>query len=820
VKYKLQELIDIDQFQGLQDKLNSIYSFPSSIIDNEGNILTATAWQDICTNYHRKNKISQQLCINSDQYIKDHLHEANPAVSYRCPHGLVDAAAPIIIDGIHYANFFTGQFFLEEPDLDFFRLQARKYHFDERKYLDAVKKVPIWTQEQLDNYLIFINGLIAVISESGLKKLKEIENRKKIEGSEKRHRSILKTAMDGFWLSDSDGRLLEVNDSYCSMSKYTAEELLSMRINDLEALEDADMIALHMKKIAEKGSDRFESRHRRKDGTIYDVEVSAKFWPDEGGRSVCFIRDITERKQAEEALKNSREELRKNNQLLAGILDHTHMMAVFLDPEFNFMWVNRAYAATCRQEPSFFPGKNHFDLYPHDENQEIFQRVVNTGQPCFVAAKPFYFPDQPERGVTYWDWSLIPIKDNSEGVTGLVFTLAEVTERIQAEEEREKLQARLTQAQKMESIGRLAGGIAHDFNNILSIIVGNTELAGFDIPDWSPVQENLKEILEASLRARDLVTQILLFAQQKDHVLAHIRVEPVVRESLRMLRASIPTTVEIRQDIQERLPSVFADTAQIQQIIMNLCTNACHVLESQGGTLAVTVDLADLDTPLDTLTGCLPEGSYVRILVRDTGPGIAPENLERIFEPFFTTKGVGEGTGLGLAVVHGIVLDRRGGITVESAPGQGTAFSVYLPASNEVFEEESAEEKPELPNGTERILFVDDEPMITGLGRRVLERRGYEVETRASGVDALEYFRRDPHRFDLVVTDMTMPGLRGDMLAKEIMSIRPEMPVILSTGYSSQISEEKAEELGVRAFVMKPLTARELLSTVRRVLDE
>lgn len=198
MKYKLQDLIDIEHFQNLQDRLNKIYSFPSSIIDNEGNILTATAWQDICTNFHRKNKESEQLCIKSDQYIKDHLLEANPAVSYRCPHGLVDNATPIIIDGIHYGNFFTGQFFLEAPDIDFFRSQAKRYGYDENAYLDAVKKVPIWTQEQLENYLFFIKGLIAVISESGLKRLQEIENRKEIEKRENRHRSILKTAMDGY----------------------------------------------------------------------------------------------------------------------------------------------------------------------------------------------------------------------------------------------------------------------------------------------------------------------------------------------------------------------------------------------------------------------------------------------------------------------------------------------------------------------------------------------------------------------------------------------------------------------------------------------
>ncbi len=310
MKYRLQDLIDIEHFQNLQDRLNKIYAFPSSIVDNGGNILTATAWQEVCAKFHRKNKESEQHCIKSDQYLLSHLHEANPAVSYRCPHGLVDNATPIVIDGIHYGNFFTCQFFLQAPDMDFFRAQARKYGFDEPAYLEAVRKVPIWTQEQLDNYLSFIKGLIAVISESGLKKLKEIETREKIDKTDKRHRSILKTAMDGYWLTDVSGRLLEVNDAYCRMSGYSEEELLAMRIPDLEIVETSELVAEHMQKVILKGSDRFESRHRRKDGTIFEVEISIQFRPEEGGQCVCFLRDITELKEADRSLRVSEERYR------------------------------------------------------------------------------------------------------------------------------------------------------------------------------------------------------------------------------------------------------------------------------------------------------------------------------------------------------------------------------------------------------------------------------------------------------------------------------------------------------------------------------
>ena len=306
----IQDLIDIAQFQLFQDRLNEIYSFPSAIIDNDGHILTATAWQDVCTKFHRRNPECEKECIKSDQYIASHLHEANPAVSYRCPHGLIDNATPIIIEGVHYGNFFTGQFFLKPPDLNFFKAQAIRYGFDEEAYIEAVKKVPIWTQEQLNSYLFFIRGLIEVIAGIGLKNLKDIEMRKRMQESEEQYRTILQTAMDGIWRMDLQGRLLEVNEAYCRMSGYSAQELLAMHVSDLEAVETPDETTAHIRRVMAQGENRFESRHRRKDGTIFDVDVSAQYQTIDGGRLVVFLRDITERKRVEE------EKAKLQNQLL------------------------------------------------------------------------------------------------------------------------------------------------------------------------------------------------------------------------------------------------------------------------------------------------------------------------------------------------------------------------------------------------------------------------------------------------------------------------------------------------------------------------
>ncbi len=309
-KLTLRDLIDVEQFQLLQDRLSEIHAFTTAILDNDGTILTASAWQDVCTKFHRPNAECAKACMQSDKYIQSHLAEANSSVSYECLNGLIDNATPIIIDGVHYGNFFTGQFFLKEPDLNFFRAQAKKYGFDEEAYLEAVRKVPIWTEEKLQSYIFFIKGLIEVITGMGSKNLKELESRQQLLENNERYRTMIQTAMDGFWVVDEGGAILEVNEAYCRMSGYSEEELLTMCAEDVEAVESIDRIASHFKTIAQHGEERFETRHRRKDGSLYDVEVNAQYRPFKNGRFFIFLQDITERKRSEEALKLSEETYR------------------------------------------------------------------------------------------------------------------------------------------------------------------------------------------------------------------------------------------------------------------------------------------------------------------------------------------------------------------------------------------------------------------------------------------------------------------------------------------------------------------------------
>jgi CheY-like chemotaxis protein len=371
----------------------------------------------------------------------------------------------------------------------------------------------------------------------------------------------------------------------------------------------------------------------------------------------------------------------------------------------------------------------------------------------------------------------------------------------------------------MESIGTLAGGIAHDFNNALTPIMLQTELAKLTIPADNPVQKGLDQIMKAGHRAKDLVGQILAFSRQAAQQRVSMDLTPMIKESLKLLRSSIPTTIEIRQDIEGAPCPVWADPTQMQQIIMNLCTNASHAMQETGGVLAVDLKTVALGTEAAKAYPNIGPGRYAMLTVSDTGVGIEPELMEKIFDPFFTTKPVNEGTGMGLSVVHGIVRSHEGAITVRSEPGKGATFSVLLPRLAREAKVETAASDRSVPTGSERILLVDDEEAMVKAAEQMLKKLGYHVESTTQAVEALAAFREQPDRYDLVITDMTMPDMTGENLSEALMRVRPDIPVIICTGFSHQMDEEKALGMGIRAFVMKPLEFKGLAETIRTVLD-
>jgi CheY-like chemotaxis protein len=340
-----------------------------------------------------------------------------------------------------------------------------------------------------------------------------------------------------------------------------------------------------------------------------------------------------------------------------------------------------------------------------------------------------------------------------------------------------------------------------------------------DVPEWNPARNNLNEIRTASLRARDVVKQILAFSRLSLQEMKPVRISPIIKDSLKLLRSSIPTTIEIHQNISGEPDTVRGDPTQIHQILINLCTNAAHAMGEKGGVLAVSLKNIEIDEGSGIHHHDLSPGKYIRLTVSDTGHGIEPKFLERIFDPYFTTKGVGEGSGMGLSVVHGIIKSYSGDISVSSEPGKGTTFQVFFP----FIESQSGPEIEigvEIPRGTERILFIDDEKAMVDTIQPMIERLGYKVTARTSSIEALEAFRANPDRFDLVITDFTMPNMTGMELAKELLKLRSDILIILCTGYSEHINEEKAKGNGIRAFIMKPVVLNEISNTIRKVLDD
>ena len=693
MKYSFKELVDVPKLQELTDELYTAVGIPSAIITMDGEVLTGSGWQRICTDFHRQHPLIEKECIESDIKIRKRLDEGEEFVIYECPRGLVDASSPVIIEGEHVANVFAGQLFMEPPDKAkelFFREQARKFGFDEKEYIKAFHEIPTLLENKFRPALSFLSKFAQLVASIGLANLRELDAMEELRTNERKYRRLVESTNTVPWELDL------ATEEFTYMGPQ-AERLFGYPLDywkDMDAWarvihdEDREWAVNFCMKETKKGSDHeFVYRMYTKDGRklwIHDV-VSVVSGPDGPQKLVGFMHDITDKKKAEE--------------------------------------------------------------------------------------------------------------------------------------ERERLEVQLQQAQKMESIGTLAGGIAHDFNNILFPIVGYTEMMLDDLPEDSPLRNNTNAILQGAKRARDLVKQILKFSRQSDQELKPLFFPLVIKEVLKLIRSSLPSTIEIKQHISNKCGLVMADSAQIHQVALNLMTNAFQAMEDENGKLEVILKEVELG-PDDLTNPSMTPGAYVCLTVADTGPGMDQSVINRIFEPYFTTKANGKGTGLGLAIVHGIVKSYKGDIKVYSQPGEGTAFHVYLPVIKSEVEAGEIDTITPAQKGTERILLVDDEEPIVRMEKQMLERLGYDVTERTSSIDALEGFRKAPDTFDLVITDLTMPNMTGDKLAKELINIRSDIPVILCTGFSEKMSKETAEALGFKGYLMKPIIKSDLARTVRRVLDE
>jgi PAS domain S-box-containing protein len=518
---------------------------------------------------------------------------------------------------------------------------------------------------------------------------------------------------------------------------------------------------------------------------------------------ISTAQDTTERYNAEKQLIISEERFRQLAEMLPETIYET-------DRTGNITFANNiAYDIFMYTEEDFNIGVNAIEMVAPEDRKKVTENIfrILDGHDVGISEYMAIKKDGAKFPVIIRS-SPIYLGDEIIGLRGFMVDMTD----------QKALESQLSQAEKMQSIGTLAGGIAHDFNNILSIILGNTELALDDIPDWNPAREYLIESKTASLRAKDLVQQLLTFTRKSEEKQKPVNISTIAKESLRLLRSTIPTNIEIKPSISDDIHTINADLTQIHQILMNLVTNSAHAIEGRG-TIDLELQNVTINQKQIAIINELELRDYIKLTVKDSGSGIDPQDLEKVFDPYFTTKEFGKGTGMGLSLVHGIVESHDGSIKLDSKVGEGTTISIYFPASEDVIEPEQAEEESDLSHGSESILSVDDERPLGKLIKRMLENYGYSVECRTDPLEALKLIRSNPDKFDLIITDMAMPKMTGDQLAREIQKVNPDLPVILCTGYSDNIDEATAKDIGIKSFLMKPFDTRVLADTVRKVLD-
>jgi PAS domain S-box-containing protein len=815
--YKLEELVDIPRLQALFDRLNEINSFPSAIIDNEGRILTATAWQDICTQFHRKHPECVKECIKSDQYILQHLHEANPAVCYQCPHGLIDNAIPIVIGGRHLANFFTGQFFLKPPNLDFFRKQAQRFGFDEAAYLEAVRKVPIWTGGQRDKYLAFIRDFIEMLAEIGLKNQNEIETRRLIQESEKRYRTLFDQASDGIMLMSTNGQTVTVNESFARMHGYRPEDMARLGLPDLDTPETQALAPERLGRLLAGEHLTFEVEHYHKDGHRFPLSVSCKVVQFDGqSYYLGFHRDITESKRSAAALQEITQRfelaIRSGNM---GVWDWDIVTPTMI-------WDDR-----MRDLYGLAPGTpiQGVETWKQLLHPDDMPRAVAEVEAALRGDKPFdteFRILRPDGSVRYIKASGLVLRDPSGQPTRMIGLNTDITERHRTEHELCQAKEAAEAANRAKSA--FLATMSHELRTPLNAVLGFTELTLQST--LTPSQRESLEIVRS--RGRDLLmllNDVLDLSRIEADRLALVH-EPlslsaVVSNVLGMMTlTAADKRLALEQTLAPDLPEIlYGDAQRLRQILVNLVGNA--VKFTHQGAVHVSAERSAEQDPAK------PDRLLVHFTVRDTGIGIPAENLAQIFEPFSQvdsshTRRFG-GAGLGLAIVKRLVQMMDGRVWVESEPGRGSAF--HFTACFETIRTSEPQDDlkkttpTEKPSPVLRILLVEDDDSSRLLAERILYQMGHTVTSAGTGLDALSLLTQTD--FDLVLMDIKMPEMDGLEATRRIRSpssqVRnPAIPIVALTAYAMKSDETECLEAGMDGFVSKPLQIADLAAAMAK----
>ena len=665
----------------------------------------------------------------------------------------------------------------------------------------------------------FFRQYNAILFEKLEKKISDLETaNEQLRLLEEKYRLSFENVTDVIYMIDANLNVLNISPSVEKILGYKPDELIGRPVSDLKHifLPESFEKAVSDTGLILKGQSIPAAIYRflSKDGAVKHGDISGSPVMHDGKITgvIAVARDITKRIEAEEAL-------RESGTMFKTLVEQAFDPTIIINLEGTILFANNSAARTTEiKESDSLLGRNVMDFIAQESREDVLNDFLELakGHDSYLA-----------------EYSLITEKGKRirmesvgkrivfEGKTAVLASMRDITERKRAAEEKEKLQDQLLQAQKMESMGALAGGIAHDFNNILGAIIGYSELYKEQVRDRPKVYRGMEEVLKAAGRARDLVQQILTFSRQAVPEKRPTAIIPIVNEVARFIRASLPSTIEIRQKLNATSDVVMADATHMHQLLMNLCTNAGHAMTGKGGMLEIGVEEIAIGRENQFLFPTLADGRYLKLEVRDTGHGIKAEHMEKIFDPYFTTKGKGEGTGLGLAVVHGITKDHGGEIKVYSEIGKGTRFSVYLP----LMEKQADTSAPpvtevSLPRGRERVLFIDDEDTLANLGKELLEALGYQVVAETDPVKAIEEFSRNSDAFDLVITDKTMPRMTGFDVASDLHKTRADIPIILCSGFQEQEDLEKQSACGISCFIMKPFRIKILAEAIRNTLGK
>ena len=649
----------------------------------------------------------------------------------------------------------------------------------------------------------------------------EFEKRRKAEKelrqAEDKYRSLTNNVNVGLYRNTVGvtGKFLEANPTIVDMFGYrTKEEFLGVNVSDL--YKNSDDRKNYNAKMLKNGAVKNEELQLvKKDGTAFVGSISAVVVKDENGEVKYYdgiIEDITEQKRV-------LMELRKSEERFRSVYETAPLAFVVWDKNTRVVDWNKKAEDIFKWSKWEVIGKSFFDFLIPEAGRPKVEDIVSSLLNGTLLSHSTDENLTKDGEIIICDWNNSALHDGEGNVIGAISLGLDITERKRAEAEREKLQATLNQAQKMEAIGILAGGIAHDFNNILSSIFGYSQLAEIHIDTPEKARQHIGQVIKGAQRATALIKQILTLSRKSEYKKQPLSVFTVLKETLKLLRSSIPTTIEIKANIFSRA-SIMADPTQVHQVIMNLCTNAYQAMNETGGILTLGLDEVDISKDSLPDLNMLP-GRYLKLEVSDTGHGIDKKTLERIFDPYFTTKEIGKGTGLGLAVVDAVIKEHNGYIIPRSEVGQGSTFEVFWPIIEKAsFPSIEEKEKIELPAGTERIMIVDDEKDILDVLQAILGRQGYQIAAFSDGASALETFARNPDQFDLIITDMTMPHMTGDALSAEILKIRKDIPIIFCTGYHETFTEDIARDIGISRYVLKPVSGQELSVLIREILDE